>query len=73
MFNGSLKIYKDYQIVPETILSESATNAIWFYFKDFSENLPDFWAHDEIFLDLQTNKDLQLNRKEILNKPGGKS
>ena len=39
MLNGSLKIYKDYQIVPEPIHTDLATNAIEYCFEDFSEHI----------------------------------
>ena len=48
MFNGPLRIYKDYQIIPEPILSGSATSAIEFYF-NFSESIPYVWAQEDIF------------------------
>ena len=49
MLKGPLKIYKDYQIVPEPINSDSATNAIEFYLYDFLESIPYIWAHEDFF------------------------
>ena len=36
MFNIPFKMNEDYQIVPESILSDLATNAIEFYLEDLS-------------------------------------
>ena len=49
MFNGPFEIYEDYQIVPKPILSESATKAIEFNVQNFSESIPDVWAHEDLF------------------------
>ena len=63
-----MKIYKEYQIVPLSILSDSVANAIEFFNYNFSKSIPYTWAHNEMFNDLWTNRNHHGNRKEILNK-----
>ena len=60
MFNEPLRIYKDYQILPEPTLSVSATNANEFYFKFLLRN---FFIQ---FNNFKTNRDHHENRKETL-------
>ena len=50
MLSGPLRIYKDYQIVPKSTLPDEATNAIKFYFEDFSESIRYDCAHEDNFL-----------------------
>ena len=46
MLSEPLRIYKDYQFVPNPILS--ATNFIEIYFKEFLESISYVWAHKDI-------------------------
>ena len=50
MMKAPVRIYKEYQIVPSAILSDSARNAIEFYFKDFPESIPYVCALECTFL-----------------------
>ena len=49
IFKGPFRIYKDYQIAPFAILSNSATKAIEFYLHDFLESIQYVWAHEDLF------------------------
>ena len=45
----SFRIYKEYQVEPEPKLSDSATNTLEFYFKDFPKSIPYVWAQYDFF------------------------
>ena len=60
MMKRSLRIYKEYQIVPNFILKIFPK-----VYRTFGNNMTSFY-------NLQTNEDDQDNRKEILNNPGWK-
>ena len=49
MFNRPLRISKDYQIIPKSIHTDLATNAIEYCFKDFPVDIPQVWAHEDIY------------------------
>ena len=49
MLKVPLRIYKDFQIGPKPIHADLATKAIEYCFKDFYENVPYIWAHEDIF------------------------
>ena len=66
LYCGGPLEYKDYKIVPYTILSALATYAIDFYFGVFPKSIPFVRAHN-----WQTKRDHEENRKEILIKRGG--
>ena len=48
MFNGPL--YENHQIVPEQLLSDSATNAFEFYVQYVSISIQYVWAHEDLLL-----------------------
>ena len=49
MLKGPFRIYKEYQIVYKSILSDLATNAIKFYHYDSLKCIPYIWAHKYLF------------------------
>ena len=72
MLNGHLKIYIDYRIIPLTILSDSATDAIKFWFEYFSESIPYVWAHRKSYVTInrQTETTGRAARKFLTNVVG---
>ena len=67
MMKRPLRIYKEYQIVSSPILSDSATNTLEFYFKDFSESIPYVWAqYDLLYTTYREMKTTRITARKFL-------